>query len=1272
MERAVFLMTVVRHFDHAGTGPFALNRVRRHLCGAFLSVTVSLAGISGAADLVVAQEAEPFRLVTQNGFGRMIFSFSQLPGYNVKATDSVLVVSFDRKVDLKQALQDLKDQDFVVAGRLDPDGKAVRFALGRTLKVNAIEAGEQLFVDLLPATWTGAPPALPAKVIAELNRRAKIVEKESRKEALIKEARDRNRRVHVRIGEHQTFTRIAFQWAERPNARVTRAGNKIHVTFDEIATPVMGRLLTDPPKFVNSAESHVGEEGLTVTLNIEPQTDVRGFREDKSYIVDISSSAQDQSLTGLIKTIVGEKTAPSEPARDQSIELKSDRSKNLAETHEADPSAPVAGSTPSRTDALKTTVEMANAEPAPIGVQDLPPADAKPELDPNRDIAAALSDEQMDVGVPTIVVRERPLDRNGSAPLPDHKVASLSSNRNDATTAISEQSSRLPDDSAAKEPISRSDQPAKKNSTIEPAASSDAEPLKAGDDHSDYSRKSDITFAFDEPVAAAAFVRSDALWLVFDTDEPVDWGPLTNKGAAYLGKPATFDADGVRIARLPLSTNLRLIAKPEGTSWTISLRSNGDGEAKPIKLKRGKRQDGLLKVSTRVPGANKVHFLKDPVVGDTITVVTVHPDFPARSKAQKFVEFDAIDAAQGLVIKPYADDLAVRLSEKEIIITRRSGLTLSPPSDATGLGSDSSKRSTAIRGLVDFRRWAGDTDKPFSDYVGELEYGISTLPGFQAVGLRLELAKFYLSNQLGPEAYGQLHLIRENDPDVEGKPIFHAMLAIAKILMHRPTSAGKDLSYFGVQDDASMMPWRAEMNRQLRHWREALVDYIRSEDEISQYPEELRNRFRLNAARTAIEVEDWQTADFQLRSLPDKRLGPTKEAAATLLRGRLLQGLGRTAEALDAYGLAIASTDRKAEAEATFHHTGLALEMGTITPDEAVHRLESATVMWRGDDLELQVLRELAKMHAMQHQYRRAMGLMKTAVVNFPGNPIARSIHDDMAALFRSLYLDGRAEKMSPIKALGLYYDFRELTPVGRLGDEMIRKLADRLVAVDLLDKAAEVLTHQVEKRLHGSARAQVAAKLAVVHLMDHKPKMALEVLRKSRQAMLPQSLKSKRILLEATALSEIGLPQQAVDLLTGLDGVEFERARAQAYWKNESWQKSGEAFERVLTATAGKDKPLSKTTRVEVMKGAISYALAEDAFGLSRFRDQFLERMNRTNLASSFDVVTQPSDHAGIEFRNLAKEIASVDSLETFLEDFRKSLEEEVASDAGKTAAAN
>jgi hypothetical protein len=283
---------------------------------------------------------------------------------------------------------------------------------------------------------------------------------------------------------------------------------------------------------------------------------------------------------------------------------------------------------------------------------------------------------------------------------------------------------------------------------------------------------------------------------------------------------------------------------------------------------------------------------------------------------------------------------------------------------------------------------------------------------------------------------------------------------------------------------------------------------------------------------------------------------------------------------------------------------------------------------------------------------------MKMAVTSFPGAQLAREILDEMNMVFRGLYLDGGADPMSPIKALSLYYDFRELTPVGRLGDEMIRKLADRLIAVDLLDKAAEILAHQIDKRLTGAARAQVAAKLAAVHMMNRQPQEALEVIRRTRQAVLPGALLLRRRMLEARALTEVGLARQAIDLLGDFTGPEVERVRADALWKSEDWQLAGESYERLLEAAAVRDRPVTDDERIDVMRSAIAYSMADDKFGLARFREKFAAKMAQTPDASAFDAVTMTIDRRTLQFRNLAKAVASIDTLDRFLGDFRKSLD--------------
>ena len=88
----------------------------------------------------------------------------------------------------------------------------------------------------------------------------------------------------------------------------------------------------------------------------------------------------------------------------------------------------------------------------------------------------------------------------------------------------------------------------------------------------------------------------------------------------------------------------------------------------------------------------------------------------------------------------------------------------------------------------------------------------------------------------------------------------------------------------------------------------------------------------------------------------------------------------------------------------------------------------------------------LAHLYTEDGRYRDAFYVMRSAMASHPNSAMTRQIQDEAAATFDSLFLAGKGDTMPPIDALALFYDFRELTPVGSRGDEMIRRLADRLV----------------------------------------------------------------------------------------------------------------------------------------------------------------------------------------------------------------------------------
>ncbi len=284
-------------------------------------------------------------------------------------------------------------------------------------------------------------------------------------------------------------------------------------------------------------------------------------------------------------------------------------------------------------------------------------------------------------------------------------------------------------------------------------------------------------------------------------------------------------------------------------------------------------------------------------------------------------------------------------------------------------------------------------------------------------------------------------------------------------------------------------------------------------------PVELQRVALKDELRAAIEVGDFATAANEINDFETIGVPREMQPGLSLLTGRLAEGMGHSEDALAAYRLAADSRDRPAAAQGRLRETALRYALGDLKREEVITELESLTTVWRGDETEIEPLKILARLYTEEGRYRDAFYVMRSAMSVHPNWDMTRRIQEEAAATFDALFLIAKGDTLPAIDVLALFYDFRELTPVGRRGDEIIRRLADRLVSVDLLDQAAELLQYQVDRRLQGAARAQVATRLAVIYLMNHKADRALAMLQATRTAEVSTEVRNQRLLLEARAL---------------------------------------------------------------------------------------------------------------------------------------------------------
>jgi tetratricopeptide (TPR) repeat protein len=1094
----------------------------------------ALSGVGQAQDVRADLSAS-----VMNGYGRLIFTLGEELQTNVQVSNGILIIAFEKPIAISLDQIERKLPGFVQAARRDPDGTAVRISLSRKFTVNSMEAGEKLFIDLLPENWVGLPPGLPQDVVDELSRRARDAERTARsKRNLVTEADLAT--VRLSVAKAPNFSRFAFELSQPLPVTVERDGQEFRIQFDAPAKIDLGEARAALPPGVLALDLVFGERRSTVKLVLAPRSEVREFREDKSVVVDV--------------------TPP-----------------------------PVSGSTP------------------PATLQDLA---AAAEADAARERARDTADAEKEAAVAKAaeVQAQPPLAesaREDSAPAPLDLVTGPGGITNNTLVPI----------------VGRQ------------------------------SGQFTITFAFSEPVPAAVFTRGDNIWLVFDTARAIDVSNIADEQTRIVAESQYLRSDSGAAVRIKLARTQLPSVERDGNAWRLILGDHVAVASRPMPLRRapGNDERGAALVPLDTPG--QIHRLEDPDVGDVIVVVTASP--PARGilREQKFVEFRLLPSVHGLAVVPIADDLAVALSADGVTMRRPVGLAVSELPSAPPPPKEVTPRKTSA---LDVAAWKAEQKSNYAERESELIEAVSAAPAGQRAAGRIMLARFYLAHRFAAEAKGVLEAGVREDKELLNQPLYYLLRGAAELDLGRPDTA---LEYF-TNTQLNEMPeaplFRAIAKSDLGRWGETRELLQKGEAAISDLPTEYLRRLLLGTARAAVEVGDYTTATRYLHDLEVMEVPNGIEPAYILISGRVAEGIGRYERANTLYET-IADLDAGPDAaEAKFRSVAMRYGRGALDRPKAIERLETLAILWRGDRIELETIRLLGRLFVAEARYRDAFKLLDAALVADPNSDSTHEFHGEMSAVFEDLFLTGKSDRLPPVEALALYYDFSRLTPIGRRGDELIRRLADRLVSVDLLDQAAELLDHQVNYRLTGAAKAQVAAKLAMIQLMNRKPSEAVRVLSSTRMPQLPQELREQRMFIEARALSEIGRHEAGAELITNVKGPEAERLRADIAWSSKNWREAGERLEKLIGDRWKGDAGFNATDRHDILRAALAYALGEETIGLARLKDKAGAKMGETPEGKVLALLVAKDGTNARTLTEAAKALASFDSLGTFVKQYR------------------
>ncbi len=1253
-----------------------MNVDRKYAQNSFLILLATLVISWSAVPGWASERDASLEIREKKGFTRLVFEFDNLPKFSSKTISTVFVLKFKKSVAVNLGDVAAKLPNILTIARRDPDGYGLRFAMVRDFKVSVLRAGNHLIVDFLSKNWRGRPPGIPQDIVDKLAKAVEtarlVAEEQARQEALQTDPL----LVDVHYAKQPTFHRISFNWNRFVTAQFTRKGNDVIILFGGRAIPDLAHLKINPPPNLKRIKHVAGPKSLKIIMEVVKGTKVRAFREGQNYVVDLtinkplklskierqlyaatapkganqgSQKLEEISLPA-IETPANSAPAAA-PARSKTAPVRP--KEKQAQTTQLSPPLPVR----SKQDIINTNKQIkqktatARNEPvkAMVTTPKAPVLSDSPSGEPKKLAGTVVIDGASRLVSPA----KKAAQKASAAPMikPGGKIPVADADA-DADAGAMAHAKAAP--RGGFEPF--------KNQVVAKSEKPQA-PIQISNEIEIVRNENSVQLRFPfkkKDVAAAIFQRNETLWILVDSAKKIDLTGMKSQLGGIVNDIRHSMLDKSQLFEFQLSGPWLSSVSQRNTNWNISIGDLVTGSSKKYKPAKRVNSAGVEEVYIATSSKGRLHQIKDRSSGDDLLVRTSKGPAKSIKKIHDHVEFQLFQTIHGIVVRPLSDSLRVTNLDQGLKISGVDGLYLS--GDLQKVISEAenphNKRRIQARKLV-FN--SADSRKlgKFIKRTLDLEKKIVSNSGRAQRRARLDLAQHWLSRGLAPEALGMLAITASQDEEVLKDPVFRLLRGMSNVLLRRYKLAEEDLKTNDLANNKHASLWRGIAAYKLKNFDRSLAEMKRGEPVIKSYLPNQQAMFRLVGADVAIEKKNPILAGSELDNMPKQGLTPLQSAMNQLLEGRLMELQNRPREALQLYADATKADIRPVTAKAVFHLTDLRLRMGELKPDAGIDILERLSVVWRGDDVELEVLYRLADLHLAKGRYNEAFTLMKTAVKAFPRSARALALQDRMKTQFQDLFLQGKADSLPPIKALALFYDHKHMTPPGRLGDEMIRRLADRLIKVDLLDKAAGLLEHQVTRRLKGAGRAQVAIRLAMVHLLQQRPKKALKALYQSRQPKLPAQVRDARRLLEARAYAELGRSGPALELLARDDSSEAGEIKSLALWNGEKWTQAGEQYEKLLGTQWQTPGELPAKARMQILRAAISYTLGGDQLGVGRLRDKYAEKMARGVDAEAFAMITDPLKSSASAVGRLARDIADIDTLEAFIKAFGQRLKQ-------------
>lgn len=816
-----------------------------------------------------------------------------------------------------------------------------------------------------------------------------------------------------------------------------------------------------------------------------------------------------------------------------------------------------------------------------------------------------------------------------------------------------------------------------------------------------------LTFPWEERTAAAIYKRGRDIWVVFSASRDLNVSLFRGSLPKQVINTVQYSYKNATVLRLITDGNLQpRINQVKGTyGWNLILAKTGDTASQNIQVSADGLEGTMRLILAAYDVTTPIKFY-DPSVGDLVIVIPAYEVGRAIDNTRNFPEFSVLSTVQGIAISSKRNDLQITTGRSGVIVNAPGGLSISdnlPKAAAVTTGKISGV-------MMPYNQWYIPKEK-FLDILYARIHNLSTATKATKADALFDLVRLYLTHGQCADTLGILKIIREEYPNYYINNKLAMLNGACNALTQHYAEAAGDLTAPELNEMQEADLWREVVSLNLpqpdneQNIQQLLTPGTDSTNNlvaqagptqppqmgpflptsmtmpkpkpvfhflkynklfIRHYPPTIRQKLATIAADAYLESAQEEKALAAFDTLIRDGIAEPVALDAEYVLGRTAQKKGQFDQAYEIYDrLGAQNKNRYIAARARYSAALLRLELAKIKPEEAAEIIENVRFSWHGDALERDMLNSLLSIYEGLKRYDDVLRTQKAMLEAFPNAPDALKRSAEMGELFQRVFLSDLADDMPPLKALSLFYEFRELTPLGETGDQMIQRLADRLAALDLLDRATQLLEHQIRYRTTGVVRSQVGARLALLHLLNHHPQEALKVLEVTNYGGNTPELQIQRAELTAEALMKLGKHQEALGMLHNDTTKMGQTLRLDILWAMQDWPNVVNQAEDILNARPNLTDPLTTDETSALLKLALGYTFEGDYTQLRYLRDYYGNLIPDSGYKQIFDFLT--NDTTPLDPEDFAMVNSQIGRTEGFLDLFKKKIVASKLSDVIK-----